>query len=193
MKTGFYRGVNMAEIEERIRPHVAKLLDAGFKTVQSCGHEMWVMVDFAPNRLPELRDELIKLGYSDFDVSYTLHSSGPHHWEAAKVTFRGELKGDGNPRDLILLKVDPASHPLYFVTLRRRYGAPNKDSDHYFYEEHTCPTNWTDEIVAVIANGDEDPHGFAKFVKRIPVPEGMDDNGDGADVMWTDLFPEVAP
>lgn len=34
----------------------------------------------------------------------------------------------------------------------------------YFYDEHTCPTNWTRDIVQVIFQGDRDPHGVFEFV-----------------------------
>lgn len=189
--------LDYSQIEPRIRPHVKALRDAGFETTQSCGHEMYVNIALPLHRLPDLRDHLLAAGYRDFDVSYIMHSYSPA-WDGAKVQFRGALEGDGGPRDLILLKVDPEAHPLYFVIQRRNYdnghdGVPGHDA--YFYDEHTCPTNWTDEIVAVISKGDEDPHGFATFVRRIPVPEGMDENGDMKDghdgALWTTIFPET--
>jgi hypothetical protein len=40
----------------------------------------------------------------------------------------------------------------------------------YFYDEHTCPTNFMGEVEKVIdpADGDEDPHGIFAFVKMEP-------------------------
>jgi hypothetical protein len=37
----------------------------------------------------------------------------------------------------------------------------------YFYDEHTCPTNWTREIVEIIFQGDHDPHGVFEFVSVV--------------------------
>lgn len=49
----------------------------------------------------------------------------------------------------------------------------------YFYDEHTCPTNWTRDIVEIIFQSDHDPHGVFEFVS---IEDGhMIDNpyGDG--------------
>lgn len=97
--------------------------------------------------------------------------------------------------DLVLLKVEPTSHPLYFVIRQRRLPQPSgspftpQESDKYFFEEHTCPTNWTGDIECVIAKGDPDPHGFATFVRRIPAPAAMEDCDD---YQYLTLFPEAA-
>jgi hypothetical protein len=37
----------------------------------------------------------------------------------------------------------------------------------YWYNEHTCPTNWTNDIVAMIEEDDEDPHGVFQFVATV--------------------------
>lgn len=34
----------------------------------------------------------------------------------------------------------------------------------YFYEEHTCPTNWTSEIVQMECEGNTDPHGLFELI-----------------------------
>jgi len=34
----------------------------------------------------------------------------------------------------------------------------------YFYDQHTCPTNWVNEIVEMEFKGDRDPHGVFEFV-----------------------------
>jgi len=41
------------------------------------------------------------------------------------------------------------------------------DHQKYFYEEHTCPTNWTSEIVEITFDGDNDPHGLFEFISAI--------------------------
>lgn len=42
--------------------------------------------------------------------------------------------------------------------------------DEYFYEEHTCPTNYFGnvEMVVNLENGDTDPHGIFEFIGSIP-------------------------
>jgi ribosomal protein L37AE/L43A len=44
-----------------------------------------------------------------------------------------------------------------------------EESLRYFYDEHTCPTNFMGQIVEIVdANGDKDPHGIFAFVKSEP-------------------------
>ena len=38
------------------------------------------------------------------------------------------------------------------------------DHEKYFYEEHTCPTNWFRDVEQISVNGDNDPHGLFEFV-----------------------------
>lgn len=193
--------IDWRDIEGRVRPHVKFLRDAGYETTGSCGHEMWITVKCEPMELPALDATLKAGGYRDYELSYTIHH-GFDGWSVARVQFGGELKGDGKPFDLVLLKVDLERAPLYFVISARHW--PDKDPDPwssavshdaYYYGEHTCPTNWIGDIVAIIAGGDDDPHGFATFVRRCESPPGMTEDGDweaGSDqVSWRDLFPET--
>lgn len=53
-------------------------------------------------------------------------------------------------------------------------GSPDPDAgrhDSYFYDEHTCPTNYIGgSVLKVIdpADGDNDPHGIFAYVKTEP-------------------------
>lgn len=38
------------------------------------------------------------------------------------------------------------------------------ENQRYFYDEHTCPTNWTNEIVAILFEGQLDPHGVFRLL-----------------------------
>lgn len=38
------------------------------------------------------------------------------------------------------------------------------EHERYFYNEHTCPTNWTRQIEQIEFEGDRDPHGVFEFV-----------------------------
>lgn len=183
--------IDWDEIEERIRPHVKFLRDAGWKTTGSCGHDMWVAIDCAPAELPDLARALRDGGYADFEITYSIYH-GRDRWRDARVTFGGALAGDKKPFDLVLLRVEPEAHPLYFVLEQRRYpsqttGAEQDRHDHYHYDEGTCPTNWTDDIVCVVSRGDEDPHGFATFVARREPPAGY----ESGNAEYGTIFPEI--
>jgi hypothetical protein len=93
---------------------------------------------------------------------------------------------------LILLRVD---RPCFFVVEGNAYFSKPTDTEEdavshatYYYDEHTCPTNWTDNIVAVIQDGDDDPHGFARFVRMV---ESVEDYDDCDFHGWEELFPEA--
>lgn len=90
-----------------------------------------------------------------------------------------------------LLKIDSTEGPIFFVmknsTMPERDPESLQDSQRYFYEEHSCPTNWIGDCVAVIEDGDTDPHGFMEFVRHVTVPDDFDE--DRAD--WQMLFPEA--
>ena len=85
-------------------------------------------------------------------------------------------------RSLALLKFDGKDGPVYFVMDHDRYHPPggpesdeaNQESQRYYFEEHSCPTNWLKECVAVIKDGDCDPHGFLEFVRAVDVPSSFE-------------------
>lgn len=94
---------------------------------------------------------------------------------------------------LVLLKRDGPS-PVYFVVSDHDHidGVEPTDEERqvnaeYLYEEHSCPTNWLRDVVAVIEDGDADPHGFLSFVRACPSPPGFDEH----DVDWATIFPEA--
>ncbi len=97
-------------------------------------------------------------------------------------------------RSMALLKLEGKEGPVFFVMDHNRYwDGPESDEENqshqrYFFEEHSCPTNWLNECVAVIENGDADPHGFLSFVRAVDVPKDFDEDDDG---QWPILFPEA--
>ena len=119
---------------------------------------------------------------------------GPWYCDECGRAYKGAVDGhevDITPLDasqrkvttLDLLRIDGAAGPIWLVVKGRRFGGPQDGS---WYDEHTCPTNWTGAILAVIQAGDDDPHGFAPFVRSVDMPIGF--HGDGADVRA--IFPE---
>lgn len=98
-------------------------------------------------------------------------------------------------RSMALLRFDGKNGPVFFVMDHDRYNDGSMDSDEanqshqrYFFEEHSCPTNWLRECVAVIEGGNCDPHGFLEFVRAVDVPNDFDVDEDG---QWQHLFPEA--
>lgn len=99
------------------------------------------------------------------------------------------------PHSYALLKLEGATKPLYFI-MEERYGN-REEADYdghrqYFYEEHSCPTGWLDNCVAVIEDGDTDPHGFLTFVRSVKInPESAKDQNE--EEIWQEIFPEAFP
>jgi hypothetical protein len=111
------------------------------------------------------------------------------------VVTRDEKDRRGWSRSMALLKLDGRDGPVFFVMDHDRYWNGEREGDEenqqhqrYFFEEHSCPTNWLNECVAVIKKGDCDPHGFLDFVRAVDVPADFDANDDGS---WFALFPEA--
>lgn len=105
------------------------------------------------------------------------------------------VQPEPEPHSYALLKLEGAAKPLFFV-MEERYGKPDEDDyqghRRYFYEEHSCPTNWLGHCVAIIEAGDRDPHGFLSFVRSVPIPADcqVDHNGEPD---WEVIFPEAFP
>lgn len=98
-------------------------------------------------------------------------------------------------RSMSLLRFDGVAGPVFFVMDHDRYHSAGVETDEdrqsnarYFFEEHSCPTNWLRECVAVIEDGDSDPHGFLTFVRAVDVPNDFDADNDN---QWQRLFPEA--
>lgn len=74
---------------------------------------------------------------------------------------------DGKIRIHFVELTIPASElPLRFKVRSRQFTSHSEpEKDQFYFEEHSCPTNWLRDIVEVYdKNGDSDPHGFMKYV-----------------------------
>lgn len=111
----------------------------------------------------------------------------------------GASDGTGTyTRSMALLKLDATDGPVYFIMDHNRWhptpvhgedsDEANQEHQRYTFEEHSCPTNWIAECVAIIQNGDADPHGFLEFVRAADVPQDFDVDDDN---QWPKLFPEA--
>lgn len=76
---------------------------------------------------------------------------------------------DALRKTLVCLKIDGADGPIFFVVEGLSHWGPLDEmlsSERYFYEEHTCPTNFI-RIPLIVENGDMDPHGVFEFVDAV--------------------------
>lgn len=93
------------------------------------------------------------------------------------------IPDDSYVRRLVTLRSSgPVTIKLDTFSMLRNPHSDVPDSDEvyyakYYYDEHTCPTNFTDRIVKVIdETGDEDPHGVFQFVSIEAWPMGYGDD-----------------
>lgn len=104
---------------------------------------------------------------------------GPWFCDGCGYSIRGRKTADGieieptserKIRTVDVLMLPPQETPVYFVVEGARYegqrhGGDTPEAEHkrFYYEEHSCPTNWL-EPVMVYHDGDSDPHGLIEFV-----------------------------
>ncbi len=129
---------------------------------------------------------------------------GPWYCDECGGGYQGKANGAATEvqkvasrfsKTLDLLMLEPHDKPIYFVMAGKRYHAnpgDEYDGKRYFYEEHSCPTNWICNTVMISVDGDTDPHGFLKFVRSIPRTV-MPDDPNAEDDTIIAAFPEVAP
>lgn len=87
------------------------------------------------------------------------------------------------PKALILLRLTPSEDdnlkkPLFLILEKSNYShSENIDefskSQEYFYNDHTCPSNYLGDAI-VLYDGDDDRHGIFSFVEAIWMSEDYD-------------------
>ncbi len=76
-----------------------------------------------------------------------------------------------NLRRRVVLTIRPTTETIRLILVAPRYDHHGEDSpeetehERYFYEEHTCPSNWLRDIVRVEVGEDHDPHGFVELTE----------------------------
>lgn len=66
-----------------------------------------------------------------------------------------------------ILCLPPQNKSVYFIVESLSDSDPESKS--YYYEEHSCPTNYI-RVVEIITDGDSDPHGLFDYVKTVELP-----------------------
>jgi hypothetical protein len=62
-----------------------------------------------------------------------------------------------------------------------------KECDNYFYNEHTCPTNFSG-FTMISCDGDHDPHGIFEFVESVWMTKEYNELGNKANYLL-EVFP----
>lgn len=155
-----------------------------------------------------------KCGQRGYCVDHRVKPGESTTWtedcDACDQKFQYTLSADGlltyeeRPQDrigmLCLLEYHNNKVPLRLVVKSKAYKH-NGDYDFdksYYFEEHTCPTNFFD-VVVICDAGDLDPHGVFQLVRSIRIDEALvqlgvtydqlfDCNNEG---MMAELFPEL--
>jgi len=77
-----------------------------------------------------------------------------------------EDTGEKKIPTIVTLKLD---QPVTIETEGVMVGQTSETASEYFYNEHTCPTNFLRHVIRIIdAEGDDDPHGIFQFVSEKP-------------------------
>ena len=95
-------------------------------------------------------------------------------------------------KTLVLLKIDAKESPVYFVVegLGEWPSTIEGMVSHarYFYEEHTCPTNFI-RVPLISTGGDSDPHGVFEFVDAVWMMSEYDP--DDCEEYLAEVFPQL--
>jgi hypothetical protein len=68
----------------------------------------------------------------------------------------------------VTLVLPPQKDPIVLTLHARVYDELGKEFGEgcaYFYDEHTCPTNWMRDVAEIRIRDNADPHGLFKFQK----------------------------
>lgn len=79
------------------------------------------------------------------------------------ITVKSDKSSSEEVYDLLVLP--PQNKPVYLIVSTEDYGRKERDQS-FYYNEHTCPTNWIKRVVGIVIGDDPDPHGLFEFVGR---------------------------
>ncbi len=88
-----------------------------------------------------------------------------------------QMPGERIVKTFDVLRLPPQDKDVYFIVSGMRFE-PGENHAEYFYESHSCPTNWLRPEM-VYHDGDSDPHGLIKFVARRDQSEFPEDEPVG--------------
>lgn len=105
-------------------------------------------------------------------------------WNNSSVEIVDTNKApEGKAKALVLLRLLPTkeaqlNEPIHIVVKKNNYSHEEdlkkfSDNSTYYYNDHTCPTNYLG-VERIIEGDDDDPHGIFQFVEAIWMPEGFE-------------------
>lgn len=82
---------------------------------------------------------------------------------------------------LVLLKSQHKDNPIYVMLNGKAHSTQivleqqeqGSSAQPYYYNSHTCPTNFIRDIIAVTFKQDIDPHGVFEFVRLLSIPDAL--------------------
>lgn len=117
-------------------------------------------------------------------VDHLLNSNTSTMWYCDNCGARYSLKFENGKmfigktnecltKTLVLLR----SGHIALIVEGMNFSTHEENNDAYFYNEHTCPTNFMDKVKMIIdlRNNDNDPHGIFEYVATFPYDERIDD------------------
>lgn len=132
---------------------------------------------------------------SDCSVDHLLESAkhtgsypfGPWECRACKMRLKGMIRYangetsvevEAAPKDeshlpvMSLLVIPPQKEPIYLLKHDSGYVRPGEDRDgaldrHFYFNSHSCPTNWMNGFETIQIGDDADPHGMIRFVRAM--------------------------
>jgi len=141
-------------------------------------------------KCPACGEDYLSIGHADLKSSYTLkrgYDNVVRDCSSCHSKFEIRMHCDGTvtlsqrennnpyvPALVLLESVQEGENPIYAVVKSRHFlkaGEDPTDSLSYYYDEATCPINWFRDVIALIKNGDPDPHGFFRFKRVIKLDE----------------------
>lgn len=102
--------------------------------------------------------------------------------------YRGQVFADGSATVAVtgkreikvraLLRLKPSAGPILievdgidFLDLGQKVEDVDlTESKRYWFEEHTCPTNFVSDVVHLWSGDDADPHGLFELLDVVPAP-----------------------
>jgi hypothetical protein len=84
-----------------------------------------------------------------------------------QVEVVGIITEESKIEQLVLLKLNKDCQDLHLVVRGMRFPPRDKniEAERYYYEQHTCPTNYlTQAEVVILDKEDADPHGIFEYI-----------------------------
>jgi transcription elongation factor Elf1 len=88
-----------------------------------------------------------------------------------------------------LLRIPPQKSPVYIVRSASHPTGREHAGTKYYYESHSCPTNWLTNIKMISIEGNKDPHGLIEYVGTAAFDQKTVDDCNHD---WSETFPVIA-